>query len=184
MWNGSHGSTPYHYYYRSLEQKENYLCCCMYIRVCQKFGIKVYWRLQFLGYLRTLSLKFQKAGTKIEAVLTLPCWLSQFSWDSQLGSVRTASILVRAFWNFKLRILKYSRNCSFQYTLIPNFWHPLTYIVYLLLAYNKYRSLTFRMYQLYQKRWMEILHENAAPVNLLKGKQRRFSQRLKLYEYW
>ena len=23
--------TPYHYYYRSLEQKENYLCCCMYI---------------------------------------------------------------------------------------------------------------------------------------------------------
>ena len=32
-------------------------------RVSQKFGIKVYWRLQFLGYLRTLSLKFQKART-------------------------------------------------------------------------------------------------------------------------
>ena len=30
-----------------------------------KFGIKVAWSLQFLGYLRTLSLKFQKAGTKI-----------------------------------------------------------------------------------------------------------------------
>ena len=43
---------------------------CTYIRWCQKFGIKVYWRLQFLGYLRTLSLKFQKARTKIEVVLT------------------------------------------------------------------------------------------------------------------
>ena len=42
-------------------------------------GIKVLWRLQFLGYLRTLSLKFQKARTKIEVVLTLPGWLSQFS---------------------------------------------------------------------------------------------------------
>ena len=27
----------------------------MYIRECQKFGIKVYWRLQFLEYLRTLT---------------------------------------------------------------------------------------------------------------------------------
>ena len=49
----------------------------LYIRGCQKFGIKVYWRLQFLEYLRTLSLKFQNARTKIEVVLTLPCWLSQ-----------------------------------------------------------------------------------------------------------
>ena len=37
-----------------------------------KFGIEVLWRLQFLEYLRTLSLKFQKAWTKIEVVLTLP----------------------------------------------------------------------------------------------------------------
>ena len=51
-------------------------------RVSQKFGIKVYWRLQFLGYLRTLSLKFQKARTKIEVVLSLPSWLSQLNWDS------------------------------------------------------------------------------------------------------
>ena len=35
-------------------------------------GIKVLWRLQFLGYFRTLSLKSQKARTKIEVVLTLP----------------------------------------------------------------------------------------------------------------
>ena len=25
----------------------------------------------------------------------------------------------------KLKVLKYPRNCSLQYTLIPNFWHPL-----------------------------------------------------------
>ena len=36
-----------------------------------KFGIKVLWRLQFfIGY-RTLNLKFQKARTKIEVVLSL-----------------------------------------------------------------------------------------------------------------
>ena len=57
-------------------------CWTIHIRGCQKFGFKVYWRIQFLGYLRTLSLKFQKARNKIEVVLTLPCWLSQFSWDS------------------------------------------------------------------------------------------------------
>ena len=80
---------------------------------------KVYWSLQFLGYSRTLSLKFQKAGTKIEVVLSLPSWLSQLNWDSYQGRLRTTSILVRAFWNFKLKVLKYSRNCSLQYTLIP-----------------------------------------------------------------
>ena len=36
-----------------------------------------------MGYLRTLSLKFQKTRTKIEVVLTLPCWLSQFSLEMQ-----------------------------------------------------------------------------------------------------
>ena len=93
----------------------------VFIRGCQKFGIKVYWRLQFLGYLRTLSLKFQEVWTKIEVVLTswLPCWLSQLNWFSQQGKVRITSILVWAFWNFKLKVLKYSKNCSFQYTLIP-----------------------------------------------------------------
>ena len=48
---------------------------------CRLQGIKVLWSLQFLGYFRTLSLKFQKATSKIEVVLALPCWLSQFSWD-------------------------------------------------------------------------------------------------------
>ena len=91
-------------------------------------GIKVYWKLQFLEYLRTSSLKFQKTQTKIEVFLTLPWRLSQFRWDSEQGRVRTTSILVQAFWNFKLKVLKYPRNCSLQYTFIPNFWHPLTYM--------------------------------------------------------
>ena len=42
---------------------------CMYNRGFTKFGIKVAWSLQFLGYLRTLSLKFQKAWTNIEVFL-------------------------------------------------------------------------------------------------------------------
>ena len=46
-------------------------------------GIKIYWLIQFLEYLRTLSLKFQKARTKIEVVLSLPCWLSQSSEPSE-----------------------------------------------------------------------------------------------------
>ena len=91
----------------------------MYIRGFAKFGIKVAWSLQFMGYLRTLRLKFQKARTKIEVVLSLPCWLSQLNWDSHQGRVRTTSILVRAFWNFNLKVLKYSRSCSLHNTLIP-----------------------------------------------------------------
>ena len=98
------------------------------VRGFTEFGIKVLWRLQFLKYLRTLHLKFQKARTKIEVFLSLPCWLSQFSWDSQQGRLRTTSILVRAFWNFKCKVLKYSRNCSLHNTLIPNLVKPLKYI--------------------------------------------------------
>ena len=43
------------------------------------FSIKVVWILQFLGYLRTLSLKFQKARTKIGVFLAQPCRLSQLN---------------------------------------------------------------------------------------------------------
>ena len=60
---------------RACSQKSN--CFCMYnstyiqFRGFTKFGIKVLWRLQFfIGY-RTLSLKSQKARTKIEVVLSL-----------------------------------------------------------------------------------------------------------------
>ena len=84
-----------------------------------KFGIKVLWRLQFLEYLRTLSLKFQKAWTKIEVVLALPCWLSQLTWEGQQGRARTTSILLVTYWNFKLKVLKYPKNCRLHNTLIP-----------------------------------------------------------------
>ena len=105
------------------------------IRGFTKFGIKVS-KLQFLLYLRTLRLKFQKAPTKI--------------WGSQLGRLRTTSILVRTFWNFgftlsftflcispfKHKVLKYSKNCSPLDTLkSKNHLNPLT-IIYLLLKPN------------------------------------------------
>ena len=44
-------------------------------------------------------------------------WRLQLNWDSQLGRLRTTSVLVRAFWNFKRKVLKYSRNCSLHNTL-------------------------------------------------------------------
>ena len=50
-----------------------------------------------------LSLKFQKARTKIEVFLSVPSWLSQLNWDSQQGRDRKTSILLVAFWNFKLK---------------------------------------------------------------------------------
>ena len=74
-----------------------------------KFQIKVAFGLKFHWYMRTLNLKFQKTRTKIEVFLSLPCWLSQF-------------------WNFKLKVLEYSRNCSLHATLIPTLVKPLLYI--------------------------------------------------------
>ena len=48
--------------------------------------------IQFLEYLRTLSLKFQKTRTKIEVVLALPCWLSQFwSEPSEILNLRSSN---------------------------------------------------------------------------------------------
>ena len=52
-----------------------------------------------------------------------------FSWDSQQDRLRTTSMLVRAFWNFKLKVLNYPRNCIFHNILIPNSVKPLMYIV-------------------------------------------------------
>ena len=49
------------------------------------------------------------------------------NWDSQQGRLRTASILVRAFWNFKHKVLKYFRTCSLHSTLIPSLVKPLAY---------------------------------------------------------
>ena len=46
----------------------------------------------------------------------------QLNWDSQQGRASTTSILLVAFWNFKLMVLKYPRNCRLHNTLIP--WSP------------------------------------------------------------
>ena len=106
-----------------------------YVRGFTKFGIKVLWRLQFLEYLRTFSIKFQKARTKIEIVLSLPCWLSQFSW---------------AFWNFKCQVLKYSKTCSLHNTLIPNFVKLLNFS-YLIISFSKCYC------RLWSEFWLELL---------------------------
>ena len=42
----------------------------------------------------------------------------KFSWDSQQGRVRKTSIFIWAFWNFKLKVLKYPRNCSLHNSLM------------------------------------------------------------------
>ena len=55
----------------------------MYIMGLTKFKITVACGLKFHWYLRTLSLKFQKARTKIEVFRSLPCWLSQFSFRQE-----------------------------------------------------------------------------------------------------
>ena len=53
--------------------------------VSPNFEITVACGLKFHGYLKTLSLKIQKARTKIEVFLTLPCWLFHLNWESQQG---------------------------------------------------------------------------------------------------
>ena len=50
----------------------------IYIRGFTKFWITAACGLKYHWYLRTLSLK-QKARTKIEVFLSLPCWLSQLN---------------------------------------------------------------------------------------------------------
>ena len=53
------------------------------------------------------------------------------------GRARTTSILVRAIWNFKLKVLKYSRNGIRQYILVAEVWHPLSYILIIVQGYYK-----------------------------------------------
>ena len=80
-------------------------------------GIKVFWSRSVVK--ATVSGVFQDITYKISE------GSDQFSWDSHQGRLRTTSILVRAFWNFKCKVLKYSRNCIIHYTLIPNLVKPL-----------------------------------------------------------
>ena len=115
-------------------------------------GIKVLWRLQFLECLRTSSLKFQKARTKTEVVLSLPSWLSQFSWDSQQGRLRTTSILVRAFWNFNLRSSNNPEPVASTIPWYQTWWNPLMY-----LGHGNYDTHRFPRFFLCRAR-PELLH--------------------------
>ena len=100
----------------------------MFIRGFTKFEITVACGLKFHWFLRTLNLKFQKARTKIDVFLSLPCWLSQLNWDSQQGRDRKTSILVLAFWNFKFKVLKCQWNIRPHATVISKFVKPLSNI--------------------------------------------------------
>ena len=62
-------STMTNLFYETLQKKDSQHC--MFISGFTKFGIKVAWRLQFFGYLRTLNLEFQKAASKIGDFLAL-----------------------------------------------------------------------------------------------------------------
>ena len=61
------------------------------------FSIKVAWSLQFLGYLTTLSLKFQRATSKNVVFLSALLAISVAE-----GRDRKNSISVLAYWDLKI----------------------------------------------------------------------------------
>ena len=85
-------------------------------------GIKVFWSRSVVK--ATVSGVFQDITYKISE------GSDQFSWDSHQGRLRTTSISFQAVGNFKLKVLKYSRNCSLHNTLILNLVEPLNVYVY------------------------------------------------------
>ena len=101
-----------------------YVCILGHTGFFRLQDIKVLWCLQLLGYLRTLSLKFQRATSKIEVVLALPYWLSQLSWNSQQDRVRTTSILVQAFWNFEWGSSSTPEPVAFTIPWYHTWWNP------------------------------------------------------------
>ena len=119
------------------------------------------WSLQFLGYLRTLSLKFQKAASKLEG------FLSQFNWDSQQDRARKTTILVLAFWNFKFKVLKYPRNSRLHDALILNLVKPLTYIL-LLIFFHSSSFFSYVNYAVHviRKAWSERFFLNPCDIRI------------------
>ena len=63
--------------------------------------------------------KVTRSGVFEDLKLKISEGSDKFSLDSKLGRLRTTSILIRAFWNFKLKVLICSRSCSLPNTLIP-----------------------------------------------------------------
>ena len=75
------------------------------------------------------------AGTKCTQFYILRCFknwscpesalvTSKFSWDSQLGRLRTTSMLVRAFWNFKLMSSNTPETVAFTIHYFQTGWNP------------------------------------------------------------
>ena len=99
-----------------------------YIRGFTKFGIEVLWRLQFLKYLRTLSLKFQKARTKIKVVLS-----TVYSGGCLAENVRSSSTpepvaftipWYQTWWNPQCTMSRYP-DC-----FLVNFWLDFAVLVH------------------------------------------------------
>ena len=110
----------------------------IYTRGFTKFGIKVLWRLQFLEYLRTLRLK-QKTRTKIEVVLSLPCWLSQLNWDSQ----QITNLVKPLTYLLNLLTVQYAHNTDiFLYHLFIKINH-ITYWKNCISSIQSFASITF-----------------------------------------
>ena len=83
-------------------------------RICKNFEItrKIYTKSersdQFLqNAFLTCSWRFLRSNK-----------LEQLNWDSQQDRSRKTSILLVAFWKFKLKVLKYPRNCRLHATVI------------------------------------------------------------------
>ena len=100
---------------------------CIYLIDCCTLGDSgVFWTSRYQGIVKiTVSWVLDDLTFKISKGSDQNWSCPHFSWDSQQGRLRTTSILVWAFWNFKHKVLKYSRNCSLHNTLIPNLVKPL-----------------------------------------------------------
>ena len=108
--------------------------CHGYVWVCHIFlEFKVSRYIKVYSFWSIWVWNFRRLGPKLKL-----SWLYLTGCLSLAGnfSFRTTPILVRSFRNFKFKILKYSRNCSLQYTLIPNFWQPLMYMYAYSLFFN------------------------------------------------
>ena len=73
------------------------------------------------GVFEDLKIKISE-GYKQNWSFPVPALLA-VSAKSQQGRDRKTSILPVAFWNFKLKVLKYPRNCRLHATLILKFFN-------------------------------------------------------------
>ena len=86
------------------------------------------WFLQNLGkdFIRTnmhmtlAKILYEKVHNYVKVMARHFCYEIYWSlnWDSRLGRDRKTSLLLVAFWNFKLKVLEYPQNCRLHVTLI------------------------------------------------------------------